>query len=202
MTSALVNGTTPPVIGRSQQNQHSTHQASPPIQTSARSKSKESQHERSASPSDDDSDKNVDCDESSTSDISIGHTSTYLHILKSKSAPFGPPPKNNRLGIEYKQNKKDKSLTLKGAKHERTMQMYVKNIEVECGEKPSEIEKKVTTYIEKGGVKILKVQIVKSHFVATIVGCKIIILEKNKKGFWKVTNSGQIILNVEYREGI
>ncbi len=49
VTSALVNGTTPPVVGRSQQNQHSTHQASPPIQTSARSKSKESQHETSAS---------------------------------------------------------------------------------------------------------------------------------------------------------
>ncbi len=34
VTSALVNGTTPHVIGRSQQNQHtcSTHQVSPPIQ--------------------------------------------------------------------------------------------------------------------------------------------------------------------------
>ncbi len=38
----------------------------------------------------------------------------------------------------------------------------------------------------------------KNHFVDTIVGCKIIILEK--KGFWKVTNSGQIILNIEYGE--
>ncbi len=99
----------------------------------------------------------------------------------------------------HKQNKKDESLTLKGAKHERTMQMYVKNIEIECDEKTAEIEKKVKTYIEKGGVKILKVQVVKNHFVDTIVGCKIIILEK-QKGFWKVTNSGQIILNVEYGE--
>ncbi len=100
-TSAIIKGTTPPVIGRSQQNQHSTHQVSPLIQIGDRCKSKESQHERSASSStgDGDSDKNVDCDETSTSDISIGHTPTYSHILKSKARPFGPPPKNNRLGI-------------------------------------------------------------------------------------------------------
>ncbi len=58
--------------------------------------------------------------------------------------------------------------------------MYVKNIEVECEEKTAEIEKKVKTYIEKGAVNILKVQVVKNHFVDTIVGCKIIILEKQK----------------------
>ncbi len=75
---------------------------SPPIQTSARSKSKEFQHERSASSSDGDSDKNVDCDETSTSDISIGHTPTFSHILKSKAGPFGPPAKHNGLGIMHK----------------------------------------------------------------------------------------------------
>ncbi len=96
-TQVNFNGSTLSVIGRSQQNQHSTHQVSPPIQTSARSKSKESQHERSASSSDGDSDKIVDCDETSTSDISTGHTPTYSHILKSKAGPFGPPPTNNRL---------------------------------------------------------------------------------------------------------
>ncbi len=96
LTSALVNGTTLPLIGRSQQNQHSTHQVSPHIQTGARSKFKESQHERSASSSTGDgvSDRNVDCDETSTSDIAIGHTPTYSHILKSK---VGPPPKHNKL---------------------------------------------------------------------------------------------------------
>ncbi len=99
----------------------------------------------------------------------------------------------------HKRNKKDESLTLKVTKDERTMQMYVKNIELECNEKTPEIEKKVKTYIQKGGVKILKVQVVKNHFVATIVGCKMIILEK-QKGFWKVTNSDQRILNVEYGE--
>ncbi len=46
--------------------------------------------------------------------------------------------------------------------------------------KTAEIEKKVKTYTEKGGVKILKVQVVKNYFVDTIVGCKIIILEKQK----------------------
>ncbi len=44
--------------------------------------------------------------------------------------------------------------------------------------------------MEKGGVKILKVQVVTNHFVDTIVGCKIIILEK--KAFWKVINSDNI----------
>ncbi len=38
------------------------------------------------------------------------------------------------------------------------MQMYdKKNLEVKCDEQTAEIEKKVKTYIEKGGVKILKV---------------------------------------------
>ncbi len=86
--------------------------------------------------------KNIDFDETSTSDISIGHTPTYSHILKSKAGPFGPLPKNNRLGIMHKRNKKDESLTLKGAKHERTMQIYVKNIEVECDEKQQKLKRK------------------------------------------------------------
>ncbi len=60
----------------------------------------------------------------------------------------------------HKRNKKDESLKLKGAKHEKTIQMYIKNIEVECDEQTAEIEKKVKTYIEKGGVKMLKVQVV------------------------------------------
>ncbi len=77
---------------------------SPPIQTGARSKSKESQHERSASSStgDGDSNKIEDCNETSTSDISIGHTQTYSHILKSKAGPFGPHPKRNRVRIMHK----------------------------------------------------------------------------------------------------
>ncbi len=69
----------------------------------------------------------------------------------------------------HKRHKRDESLTLKGAKHEKTMQMYVKNIEVECDEKTAEIEKKVKTYIEKCGVNTLKVQVVKKHFVDTMV---------------------------------
>ncbi len=42
----------------------------------------------------------------------------------------------------------------------------------------------------------------KNYSVDTIVGCKIMIIEKKRKKIWKVTNSGDIILNVEYGEKI
>ena len=70
---------------------------------------------------------------------------------------------------------------MKGAKQQRTVQMFVKNIEVESKEKVHQAEEKVRKYLQSKDIHVYKAQVIKNRYVDTIVGCKITVAEQAKE---------------------
>ncbi len=128
------------------------------------------------------------------------YTKSYSSVVHSKEGPIKKRSHrtstiNKRPGIGSYSSKLTR-IMLRGAKQEKVIQMYVKNIEREENENETDIEKKVKTYAGKGGVKVMNVHVVKNYFDDHIVGCKIKIPEGQKSvvennAFWpKEFNAG------------
>ncbi len=90
-------------------------------------------------------------DNSHTSTANSLHSNSvsYVQIIQRKVGPMEPPLRNMNNNIEKKTTKrKDSFYPLIGAKHEKMVQMYVQNIEVDAKEETMDIEHKVKTHTE------------------------------------------------------
>ncbi len=88
------------------------------------------------------------------------YVKSYSSVVRSKEGPikqrsYRPSTINKRPGISTYSSKLT-GIMLRGAKQEKVIQMYVKNIEPEENENEIDFEKKVKTYAGKGGVKVMK----------------------------------------------
>ena len=93
-----------------------------------------------------------------------------------------------RLRKQEKENTID-SFVLRGASQERTIQMYVRNIEIANVEQAEAVKNKVNKYLADKGVKVFKIHVIKNRFVDTTVGCRVTIRENQRDrveryGFW------------------
>ena len=116
-------------------------------------------------------------------------------LLNSQAPPFTPNstpevPARSYSGVaqsgmnEYPWKKVEKpqrkNSTLRGAQQLKTIQMYVKNIEIDSKHKVEQAEEKVRKYLLSKEIRVYKAQVIKNRFVDTVVGCKITIAENQK----------------------
>ena len=96
---------------------------------------------------------------------------------------------NRKRKQKLKDNRVNESFTLKGAVQEQTVQMYIKNIEIDNLKQIDKVKEKVSNYLQKNGVKVFKMQVIRNRYVDTTIGCRITIRDSQRekieqKSFW------------------